>query len=177
MARAEIMLVHGSLCGLLGDHPSLLIYFGGLFLRSTKMHNTMDKAKGFYDMDELPEPLRPIMQPRPSGVPESTLLALLKAQDDKFTMATGEADKRNEQRFIAQQVGVKTAMEASEKAVAAAMAASEKAVNKAEKAADKRFEDLKQAIDSVSGAQSKLAGAIILAGAAIPVILWIMERK
>jgi hypothetical protein len=133
------------------------------------MSDTVGRGSGFYDMDELPRTFK-------SGFSESALFAVLRSQDDKFNLALTEADKRNEQRFVGQQVGVKTAMDASEKAVAAAMAASEKAVNKAELAADKRFSDLKDAIDAISKAQSKLAGGLILAAAALPLFIWFMDR-
>ena len=47
-----------------------------------------------------------------------------------------EADKRNEQRFLAQQKAVQDAMVAQEKAVTAALAAAEKAVAVAERNAE-----------------------------------------
>jgi len=55
-----------------------------------------------------------------------------------------EAEKRNGQRFDAQQEAVATAMVAQEKAVLAAMAAAEKAVTKAEVASEKRFESVNE---------------------------------
>ena len=76
----------------------------------------------------------------PSGNYDSTLLIQIKNLDEKFSLLMGEAEKRNGQRFDAQQEAVSTAMTAAEKAVSAAMAAAEKAVAKAETAAEKRFE-------------------------------------
>jgi histone deacetylase complex regulatory component SIN3 len=55
-----------------------------------------------------------------------------------------EAEKRNTQRFDAQQEAVAVAMLAQEKAVLAAMAAAEKAVTKAEIASEKRFESVNE---------------------------------
>ena len=77
-------------------------------------------------------------------VQDEKFLLALRSQDDKFLLGLNEAEKRNGQRFDAQQAGVVTAMQAAEKAVAAAMAAAEKAVTKAEVAADKRFDGLNE---------------------------------
>lgn len=66
------------------------------------------------------------------------------ALKETFVNSLAEAEKRNGQRFDAQQMGVKTAMEAAEKAVITAMAAAEKAVMKAETAADKRLDALNE---------------------------------
>jgi hypothetical protein len=68
----------------------------------------------------------------------------LESLNDKFKLAMEEAEKRNGQRFEAQQEAVATAMVAQEKAVIAAMAAAEKAVAKAEVAAEKRFESVNE---------------------------------
>jgi hypothetical protein len=106
-----------------------------------------------------------LLPPHYSGF-EATLLALLKAQDDKFVLALSEAEKRNNQRFNAQQEGVKTAMDASEKAV-----------NKAEVAADKRFDDLKDAIAKISRTQSMMIGAIFFASAIIPFAIYLLEHR
>jgi len=64
--------------------------------------------------------------------------------DEKFKLLMDEAEKRNGQRFDAQQEAVATAMVAQEKAVLAAMAAAEKAVTKAEIASEKRFESVNE---------------------------------
>jgi hypothetical protein len=66
------------------------------------------------------------------------------ALNEKFKLLMDEAEKRNGQRFDAQQEAVATAMVAQEKAVLAAMAAAEKAVTKAEVAAEKRFESVNE---------------------------------
>jgi hypothetical protein len=73
-----------------------------------------------------------------------TLDVRIKGLDEKFTLLMAEAEKRNGQRFDAQQEAVATAMVAQEKAVLAAMAAAEKAVTKAEVAAEKRFESVNE---------------------------------
>jgi hypothetical protein len=64
--------------------------------------------------------------------------------DEKFRLLMDEAEKRNGQRFDAQQEAVSTAMTAAEKAVSAAMAAAEKAVSKAEIASERRFESVNE---------------------------------
>ncbi len=135
------------------------------------MSQVESRDPGLYD-DNYP----PIPSHHRFGGFEATLLALLRAQDDKFVLALAEAEKRNGQRFDAQQLGVKTAMDASEKAVLAAMNASEKAVNKAEVAADKRFDDLKDAIAKISRTQSMMIGAIFLASALIPFSIYLLEH-
>ena len=63
---------------------------------------------------------------------------------EHFEALLAEAEKRNGQRFDAQQLAVKTAMDSAEKAVTNAMAAAEKAVAKAEIAADKRLDGLNE---------------------------------
>jgi hypothetical protein len=68
----------------------------------------------------------------------------IKNLDEKFKLLMDEAEKRNGQRFDAQQEAVATAMVAQEKAVLAAMAAAEKAVAKAEIASEKRFESVNE---------------------------------
>jgi hypothetical protein len=68
----------------------------------------------------------------------------VKNLDEKFKLLMDEAEKRNGQRFDAQQEAVATAMVAQEKAVLAAMAAAEKAVAKAEIASEKRFESVNE---------------------------------
>jgi hypothetical protein len=73
-----------------------------------------------------------------------TLRVLVEGLNDKFKIMMDEAEKRNGQRFDAQQEAVATAMTAAEKAVVAAMAAAEKAVTKAEAAAEKRFESVNE---------------------------------
>ncbi len=73
-----------------------------------------------------------------------TLHTMLRSLDDKFMLLMSEAEKRNGQRFDAQQEAVSTAMVAAEKAVSAAMAAAEKAVTKAETAAERRFESVNE---------------------------------
>lgn len=75
---------------------------------------------------------------------ESTLDVRIKGLDEKFRLLMDEAEKRNGQRFDAQQEAVATAMVAQEKAVLAAMAAAEKAVTKAEIASEKRFESVNE---------------------------------
>ena len=75
---------------------------------------------------------------------ESAIEVQIKALDEKITLMMNEAEKRNGQRFDAQQEAVATAMVAQEKAVLAAMAAAEKAVTKAETAAEKRFESVNE---------------------------------
>lgn len=74
----------------------------------------------------------------------NTLEVQIKNLDEKFKLLMDEAEKRNGQRFDAQQEAVATAMVAQEKAVLAAMAAAEKAVTKAEIAAEKRFESVNE---------------------------------
>jgi hypothetical protein len=69
------------------------------------------------------------------------------SKEDNFEVLSvriSEAEKRNEQRFLAQQDAIATAMVAQEKAVLAAMAAAEKAVTKAETAVEKRFESVNE---------------------------------
>lgn len=68
----------------------------------------------------------------------------IKSIDEKFRLLIDEAEKRNGQRFDAQQEAVATAMIAQEKAVLAAMAAAEKAVTKAESSSEKRFESVNE---------------------------------
>lgn len=75
---------------------------------------------------------------------DSTLLVMIRNLDDKLRLMMDEAEKRNGQRFDAQQEAVGTAMIAAEKAVNAAMAAAEKAVTKAEISTDKRFEGVNE---------------------------------
>ena len=75
---------------------------------------------------------------------ETTLDVRIKNMDEKFKLLMDEAEKRNGQRFDAQQEAVATAMVAQEKAVLAAMAAAEKAVTKAEVASEKRFESVNE---------------------------------
>jgi hypothetical protein len=77
-------------------------------------------------------------------IQDEKFLLALHAQDEKFLLGLNEAEKRNGQRFDAQQIGVVTAMQSAEKAVSAAMVAAEKAVSKAEVAADKRFDGLNE---------------------------------
>lgn len=55
-----------------------------------------------------------------------------------------EKDRRDEQRFAAQQVALRDALSAQEKAVGAALQAAERAVNKAEIAAEKRFDNVNE---------------------------------
>lgn len=55
-----------------------------------------------------------------------------------------EADKRYEQRFLAQQEAVQAALAAQEKAVNAALLAADRAVAKAEAASEKRFESVNE---------------------------------
>jgi hypothetical protein len=61
--------------------------------------------------------------------------------------AFDEADKRFEQRFVAQQEGLKVALVGQEKLVSAALEAADRAVTKAEIASDKRFEAVNEAAD------------------------------
>ena len=72
------------------------------------------------------------------------LEAQLKGLDEKYRLLLNEAEKRNEQRFEAQQIAITTAMIAQEKAVLAAMTSAEKAVTKAELAAERRFESVNE---------------------------------
>jgi hypothetical protein len=53
-------------------------------------------------------------------------------------------DRRYEERFIAQERGMKDALAAAEKQAALAMAAAEKAVSKAEIASEKRFDSVNE---------------------------------
>jgi len=78
----------------------------------------------------------------------------IKALDDKFKLMADEAEKRNGQRFDAQQEAVTTAMTAAEKAVSAAMAAAEKAVTKAENASERRFESVNEFRQTLSDQSS-----------------------
>ena len=64
------------------------------------------------------------------------LLAKIEAQSD----ALAAADKRYEQRFIAQEGAVSSALMSQEKAVGAALVAADRAVSKVETANEKRFE-------------------------------------
>ena len=64
------------------------------------------------------------------------LLAKIEAQAD----ALNAADKRYEQRFIAQEGAVSSALVSQEKAVGAALIAADRAVSKVETANEKRFE-------------------------------------
>jgi hypothetical protein len=64
------------------------------------------------------------------------VLALLRRERE----AREAADKRYEQRFIAQEGAVQSALTAQEKAVNAALIAADRAVAKAEVAAEKRFD-------------------------------------
>jgi len=75
---------------------------------------------------------------------EAVLDVRVRSLDEKFRLLMDEAEKRNGQRFDAQQEAVATAMVAQEKAVLAAMAAAEKAVTKAEMSAEKRFESVNE---------------------------------
>ena len=84
---------------------------------------------------------------------DNTLLVQIKNLDEKFRLLMDEAEKRNGQRFDAQQEAVSTAMVAAEKAVSAAMAAAEKAVTKAEVAAEKRFEAVNEFRQTLSDQQ------------------------
>jgi hypothetical protein len=84
------------------------------------------------------------MSPPAERINQEYLLALIKGLDDKFTLLLSEAEKRNGQRFDAQQEAVSTALNAAEKAVKAAMDAAEKAVLKAEIAAERRFESVNE---------------------------------
>jgi len=68
----------------------------------------------------------------------------VKSLDEKFKILLDEAEKRNGQRFDAQQEAVNIALIAQEKAVLTAMAAAEKAVTKAENASEKRFESVNE---------------------------------
>jgi hypothetical protein len=63
---------------------------------------------------------------------------------EHFEALLAEAEKRNGQRFDAQQEAVTTALNAAKEAVTAAMSAAEKAVAKAETAADKRLDGLNE---------------------------------
>lgn len=64
------------------------------------------------------------------------LLAKIEAQSD----ALAAADKRYEQRFVAQEGAVASALMSQEKAVGAALIAADRAVSKVETANEKRFE-------------------------------------
>lgn len=59
---------------------------------------------------------------------------------EHLEVLVNELDKRQQQRFEAQQVAVKDALTSQEKAVAAALAAAKEAVAKAETASEKRFD-------------------------------------
>lgn len=63
---------------------------------------------------------------------------------EHFEALLNEAEKRNTQRFDAQQEAVTTALASAKEAVTTAMAAAEKAVSKAEIAADKRLDGLNE---------------------------------
>jgi hypothetical protein len=73
-----------------------------------------------------------------------TLKTELNGLDVRFRLLMDEVEKRNAQRFDAQQEAVGVAMVGQEKAVLAAMAAAEKAVTKAEIASEKRFESVNE---------------------------------
>lgn len=68
------------------------------------------------------------------------LLSKLDAQSD----ALAAADKRYEQRFMAQEGAVTSALNAQEKAVTSAMVSADRAVSKVETANDKRFESVNE---------------------------------
>ena len=68
------------------------------------------------------------------------LLAKIEAQAE----AICAADKRYEQRFIAQEGAVASALTAQEKAVQAALIAADRAVSKVETANEKRFENMNE---------------------------------
>ncbi len=94
------------------------------------------------------------LMPKDQEAPSlETLYQMLRSSDDKFMLLMAEAEKRNGQRFDAQQEAVSTAMTAAEKAVSAAMAAAEKAVTKAEVAAEKRFEAVNEFRQTLSDQQ------------------------
>lgn len=88
------------------------------------------------------------------------LLSKLEAQSD----ALAAADKRYEQRFMAQEGAVTSALNAQEKAVNAAMIAADRAVSKVETANDKRFESVNefraQLADQAAGFLPRNEGSI-----------------
>lgn len=74
---------------------------------------------------------------KPSGWTVDTLHAML-------VLRFAEKDRRDEQRFEAQQLALRDALIAQEKAVNAALMAAQQAVTKAEIAAEKRFDSVNE---------------------------------
>ena len=75
---------------------------------------------------------------------DGTIDVRIKNLDEKFMLLINEAEKRNGQRFEAQQQAIAVALQAQEKAVQAAMDSAEKAVSKSEAATDKRFDSVNE---------------------------------
>lgn len=74
----------------------------------------------------------------------TALRELLLAKLDAQAEALIAADKRYEQRFVAQEGAVASALTAQEKAVGAALIAADRAVSKVETANEKRFESVNE---------------------------------
>jgi len=76
---------------------------------------------------------------------------------DHLLALMAEKDKRDEQRFEAQEKAVRDALLAAEKAVAAALTTAKEAVAKAETATEKRFESVNEFRSALTDAQTRFA--------------------
>lgn len=83
----------------------------------------------------------------------------IEAADVKYQVQFTSSKEAAAQRFEAQQLALKDALIAQEKAVAAALEGTKEAINKADVATDKRFGLLSEKIDAVIETTSKNTGA------------------
>lgn len=83
----------------------------------------------------------------------------LDERDNKYQVQFNSAKEAAAQRFEAQQLALKDALIAQEKAVAAALEGTKEAISKADTTTDKRFDLLSEKIDGVMETISRNTGA------------------